>query len=554
VLIATFGPTTAWEGRTLTYEDGRFVLVGHGPVNAGDVVEYDRQGHLLWAYDGLREWAYASAGQVAPQAPLAAAVAAAVIPEGPAVAPAAETASGVAQPSGPSPVAAPAAPSPVAAPAATPPAEPAPAAAPSATKPRARWRVPGVLVGLAAILAVGWTLVYDGRWRDGIGMAFTVLAVVFLVALVWTALRPQGGFRRWFSGLSGRGALLVLAGLCVVSFALAAGLLWMPHYEIVVPADDRVVLDDAPQMNVSVVNRGWFSGTYSATYAVDGATQAQLNVALSGGESEPVTLHLPSDTARGPVTLSLSGAQFAARAVTPPEYRVTRLKVQPAVVLRGQTVNITTAVRNSGDVAGTYDGVLEVNGRQADAQPTKVGPGATVPLSLKFKSKTPGRFRLGVGTSQATLVVVKPVRLANGDVIKRSLSGGRAEMTIKNPTRSDAMFVLTRTRNLHTPVLALYVRANSRAKTGGIPDGTYVVWDSFGSAWNSYQGDFYASVERKRWDKPLVFGTTTSTSNWSDANYYHTLTTTRWTNWTITLGIGPALNTKTVSAQKFPTP
>jgi hypothetical protein len=57
MLVATFGPTTGWAGRTITFYDGRFTLEGHGPITAGDVLEYDRQGHLLWAYDGLREWA-----------------------------------------------------------------------------------------------------------------------------------------------------------------------------------------------------------------------------------------------------------------------------------------------------------------------------------------------------------------------------------------------------------------------------------------------------------------------------------------------------------------
>ncbi len=57
MLVATFGPTTGWAGRTITFYEGSFTLEGHGFVTARDVLEYDRQGHLVWAYDGLREWA-----------------------------------------------------------------------------------------------------------------------------------------------------------------------------------------------------------------------------------------------------------------------------------------------------------------------------------------------------------------------------------------------------------------------------------------------------------------------------------------------------------------
>ena len=56
MLIATFGPTTAWVGKAITFEDGQFVLEGHGTITARAVLEYDRQGHLTWAYDDLRAW------------------------------------------------------------------------------------------------------------------------------------------------------------------------------------------------------------------------------------------------------------------------------------------------------------------------------------------------------------------------------------------------------------------------------------------------------------------------------------------------------------------
>lgn len=56
MLIATFGPSTAWSGKTITREGDAFVLEGHGSISAGDIMEYDRQGHLLWVNDGARAW------------------------------------------------------------------------------------------------------------------------------------------------------------------------------------------------------------------------------------------------------------------------------------------------------------------------------------------------------------------------------------------------------------------------------------------------------------------------------------------------------------------
>jgi hypothetical protein len=54
MLIATLGPSTAWQGQKITWDEGRFLLEGYGPIGAEDVMEYDRQGHLAWESEGRR--------------------------------------------------------------------------------------------------------------------------------------------------------------------------------------------------------------------------------------------------------------------------------------------------------------------------------------------------------------------------------------------------------------------------------------------------------------------------------------------------------------------
>jgi hypothetical protein len=56
MLIATFGPSTGWAGKRISFEDDVFVLEGYGPLSPTDVTEYDRQGHLIWANDATRAW------------------------------------------------------------------------------------------------------------------------------------------------------------------------------------------------------------------------------------------------------------------------------------------------------------------------------------------------------------------------------------------------------------------------------------------------------------------------------------------------------------------
>ena len=57
MLVATFGPSTAWQGREIIWDVDHFILVGHGAIPAAGLLDYDRRGQLLWAQPGYRTWA-----------------------------------------------------------------------------------------------------------------------------------------------------------------------------------------------------------------------------------------------------------------------------------------------------------------------------------------------------------------------------------------------------------------------------------------------------------------------------------------------------------------
>ena len=433
---------------------------------------------------------------------------------------------------------------------------PAPADPSAGGKSRLGWLFLGVAVVLA--LVIGF-VVAGGRPRDGLGVAFTIVAVLAVVALIIAAARPAA-LGRWFGGARAR-TLLVTCGVAAAGcLALAAVLWWMPHYEVVAPADKRIALDEQPEIKLQVINRGLLGGTYSAAYAVDGLEQDAVVFPLGGGDVRELTVSLPASVERGPVVLTLGGASVEAQAVLPPTFVVAPLQLDPAPAKVGDSVVLSTTVENTGDLAGTFDGVLMANGQQFLTQPVKVGPGESVDVTYDITADVAGEFDLTLGDAAATFVIVKPVRLKNGYVIKRSVSGGRASLTVVNKTGSDAVAVFTRASNKRKPVLAVYVRAGKKAKMTGIPDGKYVFWDCCGADFNWTMRDFYTPVEYKRWVDPLKFDTTKSTkrwtSYWSDAYYNysqgHSQTTTHWTNWTITIGTGESKYTKLVEEKGFP--
>ncbi len=589
MVIATFGPTTGWVGKTITYDEGRFTLEGHGPVTARDVAGYDGSGHLQWAYDGLREWVYQTAGLPAPPPaaePPAAAPPPVVTP--PAAEPAAAQPAPAQTPPAPVtptpavqpplvsvPSAAEAPPATAPAPGAAPPYAPAPqpgaapqysaapeaatAATPSPPGVRPGWVLPVVVVvALGVLSAIAFALA-SGRLRDAAGMVATAAAVIAATVFIAAALKPDAA-RRWISAMGQRATLVVSGVLCGVLLLAAAGLWWMPHYEVLAPTDTRIVLDESPEMRVQVVNHGLFGGTFSSPYSVDGDGQSQVSLRLGAGESAGVDLQLPSSADPGLTKLVVGGSEITARAVRPPEYHVAELVITPTIAKIGDTVAVETSVDNSGDISGTFPGVLEADGSELDAQPVEVRPGVAESLSYTFTPGSAGDYRLRCGDAEATLVVVKPVRLRNGYVIARKANGGRAKLTVKNKSGSDAMVVLARSTAPKRPVLSVYMRKNGSTVIRNIPDGKYVVWDCTGSDWNWYTGDFLTPAEYRRWVDPLVFSTRASTkywtTSWSDAAYIytqrHSKTTTNWSNWTLTLGTGASKYTKVVSASAFP--
>jgi hypothetical protein len=66
MLIATFGPSTAWNGKTITFDGSSFVLESHGPVTAAQVLVYESQGHLIWSSEQSAEMVRTMAAAAAP--------------------------------------------------------------------------------------------------------------------------------------------------------------------------------------------------------------------------------------------------------------------------------------------------------------------------------------------------------------------------------------------------------------------------------------------------------------------------------------------------------
>ncbi|MBB4943671.1 hypothetical protein FHR32_008072 [Streptosporangium album] len=130
-------------------------------------------------------------------------------------------------------------------------------------------------------------------------------------------------------------------------------------------------------------------------------------------------------------------------------------------------------------------------------------------------------------------------RLSNGKYIRSEGRPGRAYLELKNGNKQDAVVVLVRGKK---KAIRVYVRKKSKFRIQGVRDGSYKVYYTLGSDWDSRAGSFTRSCTFEQFGKSVRFKTV------------YTATQIRWTDWTITLNAvaGGTVPPKRIKPGDFP--
>lgn len=399
--------------------------------------------------------------------------------------------------------------------------------------------------------------------RDVFGFICLGLLVLALVALVVGLVRPAllARLLRRDPGAgppSRRPVWLALGPLSAGLAVLVYGLLLAPTYDVALEPQEQIVAAPGSAFAALVDNEGALSGTYREVPELDGTALPEAVVEVAGGATGTVVIALPDDLSAGEHTLALGDATVAFKALTPPDYRVGKLKVEPAVAAVKDPVDVSVMVENRGEATGTYPGVLEMNGKEAATDETEIPGGESRLVSWTLQESTPHACRLSVEGKKAEVVYVRPVRLATGTVLANKLSGGDGKLVLKNGYPEDCMFCLTLSKSAETPSLAVYVRGKQKATVSGLKDGRYYVFYCFGDDWNRHTKDFLDDDGHGRFEKPVAFVTKNWTSRYTDWDAW-TIWTTYHTQYTLfTIEISPKYGDKEggvmVEAEDFPDP
>jgi CARDB len=92
-------------------------------------------------------------------------------------------------------------------------------------------------------------------------------------------------------------------------------------------------------------------------------------------------------------------------ALKPAEFEVSTITLEPAVVMVGDTVEVTAAVKNIGEVAGTYTADFSLDGQTVESKTIAVDPGSSQNVAFQLSKATAGSHQLAIDSSSAVLTI-----------------------------------------------------------------------------------------------------------------------------------------------------
>lgn len=316
------------------------------------------------------------------------------------------------------------------------------------------------------------------------------------------------------------------------------------HFEVVSLSVEPAscMLGENATLKASIRNTGETAGSYTADVMMDGGSlPSPAAIPIEPGAMGEVDIAVTSATP-GTHILELKNTSTTLQVLRPASIEVTQLAVPSPYTPINKDVQVTVTLSNTGDVDGTYNLQLSVNGtvQQAPLVTVKAGQSADVPLTLRFDQ--PGAYEIKAGDAAPhTVTAVKIERPKTGTLLVKKANSGYGKLTLENDYGQDAVFILASANAPQTPLLSVFVQAKGKASNIKVKDGTYIIFYSLGTDFDAASHKFITNASYSRFTDTIDFKTTRS----GGYIYYST--------WAITLNSGNGnSSTDVVPEGQFP--
>ncbi len=164
---------------------------------------------------------------------------------------------------------------------------------------------------------------------------------------------------------------------------------------------------------VVVNNTGDLTGTYEVGLKLDNTIAQTKEVTLAGGDSETVTFTITTDTAgEHQVGIGDNLATFVVKAPQAPQapatFTVSELNITPTEANPGGSLEISVLVTNVGDLPGSYQAVLQIDGVPAQTKDVNINGGDSTIVSFSITQDAAGQHQVNIGGLQGTFNVQPP--------------------------------------------------------------------------------------------------------------------------------------------------
>lgn len=261
--------------------------------------------------------------------------------------------------------------------------------------------------------------------------------------------------------------------------------------------------------------------TYCCCLKCGGEEVKTRDITIAGSTTETVTFTLSKDTG-GKYEVELLGHSYDLIVKKPANFVVTGLSISPNPVKAGKEATVTALVSNLGDIAGTYDLRLLLDGAVYHTASIELAAHDNYEVSMEVSRDSAGSYTVAIGDKKETLEVIEPVS-RESSVLYREITGD-SELRVINLLEYDIATILCSADEPLTPLLAYYVQSEDTVYSQNVRGGTYYFYVTTGWGWDEGAKKFLADTRYYRTRYAL---------DWTE-------TRTSYTRWTFTFRSMPS--------------
>jgi hypothetical protein len=172
----------------------------------------------------------------------------------------------------------------------------------------------------------------------------------------------------------------------------------------------EVKLGQSVHIIATITNIGDLAGSYEVSLIIDGIAVQSKEITLNSGESDMPSFSVIPDVV-GIHTVNIGDLEgtFMVKELEPATFTTSSLAISPAEVNIGEETEIKVTVTNIGDITGTYELSLKINGAIALTKEVTLDPGTSIDVVFITTEDTAGVYSVEANELRGTFTVTEEV-------------------------------------------------------------------------------------------------------------------------------------------------